>query len=69
MTTTHLDLYALLHETHPEPIRRADRTNRPTAGYDDPDSPEGQDVELDRYDGDGELRGTETLTELDRALL
>lgn len=69
MTTTHLDLYALLHETHPEPIRRADRTNRPTAGDDDPDSPEGQDVELDRYDGDGEHRCTETWSDFDRALL
>ena len=66
MTTTHLDLYALLHETHPEPIRRADRTNRPTAGDYDPDS---GSMEIEHYDGDGEHRGAETWSDFDRALL
>lgn len=68
MSTNHLDLFYLLHE-NPEPVRRADRTNRPAAGDYDPDSPEGQDVELDRYDGDGEHRGAETWSDFDRALL
>ena len=65
MTTNHLDLFYLLHE-NPEPIRRADRTNRPTAGDYDPDS---GNMEIEHYDGDGEHRGTETWSDFDRALL
>lgn len=68
MSTNHLDLFYLLHE-NPEPIRRADRANRPAAGGIDYDSPEGQDVEFDRHDGDGECRGTETWSDFDRAYL
>ena len=68
MSTNHLDLFYLLHE-NPEPLRRDDRTNRPTAGGIDYDSPEGQDVEIERRDGDGEHRCTETWSDFDRALL
>ena len=68
MSTNHLDLFYLLHE-NPEPLRRADPCSCPAAGYDDPDSAEGQDVEFERRDGDGEYRGTETWSDYDRAYL
>lgn len=64
-----IDLYLIHQFDETEPKQLNSTNDRPTAGDDDPDSPEGQDVELDRYDGDGEHRCTETWSDFDRALL
>lgn len=64
-----IDLYLIHQFDETEPKQLNSTNDRPTAGGIDYDSPEGQDVELDRYDGDGEHRCTETWSDFDRALL
>ena len=64
-----IDLYLIHQFDETEPKQLNSTNDRPTAGGIDYSSPEGQDVELDRYDGDGEHRGAETWSDFDRALL